>query len=182
MLLFIDLNTRRMTFGSVAGAVSGEEIKIRQTDEVRLQFHRNGVLELIDTDDDLYIGLKASRMASLTLAEQGTWTHASTTADFYKCALSLNTDNIISLFGANPTKDKITVFVELIRTPDGEEARRTDDAWITLVRSTFTGTETEPSPGPTRTTFVLNAEENALEVFINGVSKKWLHLVDNEPE
>jgi len=181
MNLFIDLNTSRVSFGSVAGVTIGEEIKIRQAEEVRLQFHRAGVLELIAADDDLYLGIKANKGAAATLAEQSTWTHPGATDGFYTCTLSLNTDNIVALFDTYSTQDKISVPLEITRTPDGGATRRFDDAFVILVRSVFTGTETSPSAGPYQVTLVLNGASSAYEAFENGVSKGFIQLFTTAP-
>jgi hypothetical protein len=181
MNLFIDLNTNRVTFGSIAGVASGEEVKIRQTEDVRLQFHRSGVLELIGASDALYLGLKADRGAAATLAEQSTWSHPGSTAGFYTCALSLNTTNIVALFDTYSTQDKISVPLEITRTPSGGATRRYDDVFVTLVRSVFTGTEIQPTAGPYQVTLILNGAGSAYEAFENGVSKGFIHLFTTAP-
>ena len=145
MDIWIDLNTKAVEFGSI-GNTEKQLVKIRQTEDIRLKFHRGGVVELITASDALFIGLKQTKDSADTLASQSTWSHAASTAAFYTCALDLNTSQITTdIFDVADSADELEVWVEITRTPSGGTVRRYDDARITLTRSTFTGDEGTPS-------------------------------------
>jgi len=145
MDIWIDLNTKAVEFGSI-GSTEQQKVKIRQTEDIRLKFHRGGVAELISASDALFIGLKQTKASSVTLASETSWTHPGAVTGYYTCSLNLNTTQITDdIFEVTGAADELEVFVEITRTPSGGTVRRYDDATIKLVQSTFNGDEGTPS-------------------------------------
>lgn len=159
MDIFINLNSKKVEFGSIGGLDSGELVKIRQTEDLRLCFHRDGTPELISASDALFVGLKRTKASTDTLASQSTWTHPGAATGFYTGSLNLNTTQITDdLFDVSGAADQYTVLLEITRTPSGGEPRRYDDASLTLVRSTFTGGEGTPTDASTPALYSTTAE------------------------
>lgn len=146
MDIWIDLNTKAVEFGSI-GSTEPQKVKIRQTEDLRVKFHRGGVPELITVSDDLFIGIKQTKASADTLASTSTWTHPGAVTGFYTASIDLNTTQITTdLFDAEgETRDDVEVYVEITRTPSGGSPRRYDDSRLSLVRSIFTGDEGTPT-------------------------------------
>ena len=145
MDIFVDLNSKVVEFGAI-GSTDRQLVKIRQTEEIRLKFHRGGVVELITASDAIFLGIKATKDATDTLAQVTTWSHPGATTGWYTASLDLNTTEIVDdIFVADATLDTLNVLLEVTRTPSGGTIRRYDDAEFSLVRSIFTGDEGTPS-------------------------------------
>lgn len=147
MDIFVDLNSKVVSLGAIGGETDKQLVKIRQTEDIRLKFHRAGTAELITASDAIFIGIKQTKASVVTLAQQTTWSHPGAATGWYTASLDLNTSEITDdLFDAtDATFDTLECFLEITRTPSGGAVRRYDDAAITLQRSTFTGDEGAPT-------------------------------------
>lgn len=183
MDIFIDTQTRQVWL-SAQGATDAQKIKIRQTEDIRLQFLTDGSPIRQAETDTIFLGLRLSRGSGDTLASTDEFTRPGADTGYYTAALDLNTTEITTdLFDADgETRDEIEVLLEIKRTPTSGGARIYDDPTqkLILVRSVFTGTEGTPTTASPVYTFAINAEEDAVEAFKNGVSLGFL-LLSTDP-
>ena len=149
MDIFFDLNSKSLWFGSI-GSADTQKVKIRQFEDLRVQFVRGTVPELLEVSATVSIRLKLTKEATTTLASTSTFTRPAASTGYYTGTLSLNTTQITTdLFDAtaNDDVDEMTALVEMEWAPaaDATQVRKSDDAEIILVRSVVTGTESAPT-------------------------------------
>lgn len=145
MDIFFDLNSKGVWFGAI-GSEDIQKVKIRQFEDIRLQFVRGSTPERLEASATISLRLKLTKEAATTLASCSSWTRPAADSGYYTGTMSLNTTQITtSLFDltANAETDEFTVFFELEWAPaaDATAVRKSDDASIVLVRSVVTGTE-----------------------------------------
>lgn len=145
MDVYYDLNTKVLWFGAV-GSTEKQRVKIRQFEDLRIQFVRGTTPELLEVSATVSIKLKLAKEAAVTLTSTATFTRPAAATGYYTGTLSINTTQITTdLFdaAAYDDDDEIEALVELEWAPaaDATAVRKSDDASIWMVRSVITGSE-----------------------------------------
>jgi len=145
MDIFFDLNSKALWVGAI-GSTETQKVKIRQYEDLRVQFVRGTVPELLEVSATVSIRLKLTKEAATTLASTSTFSRPAASTGYYTGTLSLNTTQITTdLFdlAANEDTDEFEALVEMEWAPaaDATAVRKCDDASIVLARSVVTGTE-----------------------------------------
>ena len=117
-----------------------QEVKALTGERVEVRFHQDGEAVLLESGSTLALRVRATKSAGL-LAELTEFEVPENAATgFYSGRLSLNTDAILALLAASPTKELFQVLAALEWTIPGADApEESDDLIFSLQRRTGAG-------------------------------------------